>query len=60
PRLDLVRRHGSLILLLSWVPLIGDALCAAAGLLRLPWISCVWWMAIGKGARYLAIAWAML
>lgn len=59
PRLDLVRRHGSLSLLLSWVPLIGDALCAAAGLLRLPWTSCLWWMTLGKGVRYLAIAWAM-
>lgn len=59
PRLDLVRRYGSLCLLLSWVPLIGDALCAAAGVLRLPWTACLWWMAIGKGARYLAIAWVM-
>lgn len=59
PRLELVRSYGSLCLVLSWVPLIGDALCAAAGVLRLPWVSCLWWMAIGKGARYLAIAWAM-
>ena len=35
PRLELVRRHGSPILLLSWVPLLGDALCVAAGVLRL-------------------------
>lgn len=59
PRLDLVRRYGSVSLLLSWVPLIGDALCAAAGALRLPWTTCLWWMATGKGARYLAIVWAM-
>ena len=59
PRLALAQRHGSATLLLSWVPLIGDALCAAAGLLRLPWASCLFWMAIGKGARYAVIAWAL-
>ncbi|WP_068636236.1 YqaA family protein [Thauera butanivorans] len=59
PRLELVRRHGSLILLLSWVPLIGDALCAAAGVLRLNWLACMAWMALGKGLRYGAIAWLM-
>lgn len=58
-RLAFVRRHGSLALLLSWVPLIGDALCAAAGLLRLHWLPCLAWMALGKGARYAAIAWLM-
>ncbi|MFT3760682.1 YqaA family protein [Thauera sp.] len=59
PRLELVRRHGSLILLLSWVPLIGDALCAAAGVLRLNWLACMAWMALGKGLRYGAIAWLL-
>lgn len=59
PRLELVRRHGSLILLLSWVPLIGDALCAAAGVLRLNWFACLAWMALGKGLRYGAIAWLL-
>lgn len=59
PRLALVRRYGSLSLLLSWVPLAGDALCVAAGVLRLPWLRCLWWMALGKGLRYLAIAWAL-
>ncbi len=59
PRLALVRRHGSASLLLSWVPLIGDALCAAAGVLRLPWLACLAWMALGKGLRYAAIAWAL-
>lgn len=54
--LDAVRKHGSPALLLAWVPLIGDPLCVAAGWLRLnPWLSAVF-MAIGKFARYLAIA----
>lgn len=52
-------RHGTPALLLAWVPLIGDALCAAAGWLRLPWLSCAIYMAIGKGARYALLAWGV-
>jgi membrane protein YqaA with SNARE-associated domain len=51
----LVGRHGAPILILSWVPLIGDALCAAAGWLRLAWLPCLFWMALGKAARYAVI-----
>jgi membrane protein YqaA with SNARE-associated domain len=51
-----VGRRGPAILLLSWAPLVGDALCAGAGWLRLPWRSCLLWMALGKGLRYVAIA----
>jgi membrane protein YqaA with SNARE-associated domain len=32
----LARRRGPPILLLAWAPIVGDALCAAAGWLRLP------------------------
>ncbi|ENO77440.1 YqaA family protein [Thauera sp. 63] len=59
PRLELVRRYGSVSLVLSWLPLLGDGLCAAAGLLRLNGFACLVWMAIGKGARYLVLAWAL-
>ena len=59
PRLATLQRWGSVALLLSWVPLIGDALCAAAGVLRLHWAACLLWMAAGKGLRYAAIAWAL-
>ncbi len=51
-----VRRYGTPALLLAWVPLIGDALCLAAGWLRLnPWQAALY-MAIGKFARYWLIA----
>lgn len=47
-----LHRYGAPALLLSWVPLIGDLLCVAAGWLRInPWWSGLA-MAIGKGARY--------
>lgn len=51
-----VRRYGTPALLLAWAPLIGDALCLAAGWLRLnPWQAALY-MAIGKFARYWLIA----
>ena len=54
--LDQVRRWGSASLLLAWAPIVGDALCVAAGWLRLHWLPCLLWMALGKGARYGVIA----
>lgn len=54
-----VRRYGAAALLLSWVPLVGDALCAAAGWLRVNWIACTVAMAAGKAARYALIAQAV-
>jgi membrane protein YqaA with SNARE-associated domain len=54
-----VRRLGAPVLLLAWLPLIGDALCLAAGWLRLnPWQAALF-MATGKFARYGLIAWAV-
>ncbi|MDO9244003.1 MAG: YqaA family protein [Rhodocyclaceae bacterium] len=57
---DTLRRWGPAVLLLSWAPLAGDALCAAAGWLRLPLLPCALWMAAGKGARYAFLAWLTL
>lgn len=54
--LALTRRWGSAVLVLAWLPLIGDLLCVAAGWLRLPWLPCLLWMALGKGLRYALIA----
>ena len=57
--LDKVRHYGAPALLLAWAPLIGDALCLAAGWLRLnPWHSALF-MAIGKFARYWVIAYSI-
>lgn len=54
-----VRRYGTPALLFAWAPLVGDALCLAAGWLRLsPWQAALY-MAIGKFARYWAIAYAI-
>ncbi len=51
-----LQRWGAPALLLSWVPVVGDALCLGAGWLRLrPW-PCAAFMAVGKALRYAAVA----
>ena len=46
--------------LLSWLPLVGDPLCAVAGWLKLSFWPCVFYMAIGKFARYVTMTVALL
>jgi membrane protein YqaA with SNARE-associated domain len=50
-----LRRYGTPTLMLAWVPLVGDALCLAAGWLRLNWWQAALFMAVGKFARYWVI-----
>ena len=52
-----VARYGPPALLLSWVPLIGDAIVAAAGLLRMRFWPFAGWTLVGKAARYVLVAW---
>ncbi len=54
-----VRRYGTPALLLAWTPLVGDALCLAAGWLRLNIWYVMFFMAVGKFARYWVIAMAV-
>jgi membrane protein YqaA with SNARE-associated domain len=51
-----VQRYGAPILLLSWVPIVGDPLCVAAGWLRLNPLWSALCIALGKFARYWVIA----
>ena len=53
-----MQRWGSFTLLLSWVPVIGDPLCAAAGYLKLNPLLTVVLLAIGKAVRYMFVIWA--
>lgn len=55
-----MRRYGSRVLLFSWLPVIGDPLCVAAGWLRLPWKTCLIYMTIGKFLRYLTMTMLLL
>jgi membrane protein YqaA with SNARE-associated domain len=50
-----LERFGAFGCILSWLPGIGDPLCAVAGWLRLPFWRCLLWMAIGKFLRYVTM-----
>ena len=50
-----LEHFGAKACLLSWLPIVGDPLCAVAGWLRLPFWPCVAYMAVGKFARYVTM-----
>lgn len=54
------QRFGPAIMLGAWIPIVGDPLCVAAGWLRLNLLLVTVFMTIGKFARYLLIAWAVV
>nr|WP_086940951.1 YqaA family protein [Thaumasiovibrio occultus] len=51
-----LQRYGIWALLLSWLPVIGDPLCVAAGWLRMNQWGCTVLIAIGKCLRYAVLA----
>lgn len=53
--IDWLQRFGPKACLVSWLPVVGDPLCAVAGWLRMPFWPCVLYMAIGKFLRYLTM-----
>ena len=55
-----LRRFGARACLMSWLPVVGDPLCAVAGWLKLPFWPCVFYMMIGKFLRYLVMTAALL
>lgn len=50
-----LERLGPRACLLSWLPVVGDPLCAVAGWLRFAFWPCIVYMAIGKFLRYLVM-----
>ncbi len=54
-----LEKRGPPMLLLSWLPIIGDPLCLVAGWLRLKWLPCMIYMAIGKLLRYITLTWLL-
>jgi len=50
-----MERRGRYLLLLAWVPVVGDPLTFAAGVLRVPVVPFTLLVAAGKGARYVAV-----
>jgi membrane protein YqaA with SNARE-associated domain len=51
---------GAPVLLLSWLPIIGDALCVMAGWLKLPWRVVLVYMTLGKFVRFVVMTLALL
>jgi membrane protein YqaA with SNARE-associated domain len=58
--LDWLQRFGPKACLLSWLPAVGDPLCAVAGWLKMPFWPCVAYMAVGKLLRYVTMTAALL
>ena len=58
--LDWLRRLGPRACFFSFLPVVGDPLCAVAGWLRLPPAPCAGWMLAGKFARYLVMTAGLL
>lgn len=48
-------QYGYFVLLLSWLPVIGDVLCLAAGWLRMRFLPSVLLIFIGKTIRYMVL-----
>ncbi|MDR9892853.1 DedA family protein [Pseudenterobacter timonensis] len=55
-----LKRYGAATLLLSWMPVIGDLLCLLAGWMRLSWGPVLFFLCLGKGVRYVFVAFATL
>jgi membrane protein YqaA with SNARE-associated domain len=51
---------GPKVLLFSWLPIVGDPLCALAGWLKHPWKLCLFYMTIGKFLRYIVMTYLLL
>ena len=58
--MEWLRRLGPKACLLSWLPIVGDPLCAVAGWLKLPFWPCSGYMLVGKFLRYLVMTSALL
>jgi membrane protein YqaA with SNARE-associated domain len=56
PQVARLRRWGAPATALGWLPFIGEALCLAAGYLKLNWVSVAIWQIAGRGLRYWVVA----
>ena len=55
-QLERVARWGAPATALGWLPFVGDAICLAAGWLKLNWPSVLLWQFAGRAARYWVVA----
>ncbi|WP_111497359.1 MULTISPECIES: YqaA family protein [Marinobacter] len=57
---DRFNRWGQWSLLMAWLPIGGDALTVIGGIMKVPWLNFIVLVAIGKGARYAMVLWAVI
>lgn len=57
--LNFTQKYGVWVLLLSWLPAVGDLFCGLAGWLRLNFLISLLLILIGKAARYAVILWSI-
>jgi membrane protein YqaA with SNARE-associated domain len=51
-----IRRYGNPVLLLSWVPFLGDLLVMIVGLSKPRWTTAIIYLVVGKTARFAILA----
>ena len=54
--LRLLHRWGAPVTFFAWLPIVGDALSAGAGWLRVNWLAALAFMAAGRLSRYIVVA----
>ena len=54
-----LKKYGAPLTFFAWLPIVGDALCAAAGWLRIRWWAALAFMAAGRLARYVAVVYLL-
>ena len=56
---DTIQQYGAVAALLAWLPLVGDAIALMLGMARAPRGPVLWYMLLGKAARYAVILWLL-
>jgi len=54
------KKYGIFSLLFAWVPIVGDPLTVAAGILKINFVIFLVLVGLGKFLRYVVVSWAVL
>ena len=57
---NMFKKYGPIVLILSWIPFIGDPLTAVAGLLKYPIKYFLIFVGIGKAFRFVVLYWIFI
>jgi membrane protein YqaA with SNARE-associated domain len=56
----IIQKYGTYSMILAWTPFIGDIIVLLGGAFKLPVLSSILWMTIGKFLRYLIFAFSIV